>query len=158
MKELFERYCEVKLRNTPNQHVVWAGYKDRNRYLGSRLRVRPDFLVRAGDARWVVDAKYKDNWSWTQDEQRPDVYQVVSYCAHKAVLRELGLGSDSRERPTAVILYPASPDAQLTDQAHGLDLQAASNDLNVLYDFEVDVLRIPLSLPYLARFRLQEAA
>ncbi len=148
MKELFERYCETKLRRVSSQRVVWVGYMDRSRYLGSRLRVRPDFLVRASDTRWVVDAKYKDNWSWSQDEQRPDVYQVVSYCSHRAVLQELGWGSDSAQRPTAVILYPASPLDQMSDQRGGLDLQAAPNHLDVLRDFEVDVVRIPVSLPY----------
>jgi 5-methylcytosine-specific restriction enzyme subunit McrC len=99
MKELFERYCEVKLRNVSNQNV-WAGYKHNN--LGSRLRIRPDFLVRAGGKRWVVDAKYKEDWSWRENEQR-DVYQIVSYCAHKAVLRQLDLDQNTDERPIAVI-------------------------------------------------------
>src|SRR5437868_2231225 len=40
MKELFERYCEVKLRSVSNQQV-WAGYKHRN--LGWQFPVRPDF-------------------------------------------------------------------------------------------------------------------
>jgi 5-methylcytosine-specific restriction endonuclease McrBC regulatory subunit McrC len=152
MKELFERYCEVKLRSVSNQNV-WAGYKRNN--LGSHLlQIRPDFLVRGGDAQWVVDAKYKDNWSWNNE----DVYQVVSYCTHKQVLRELGLGSDSHERPTAVILYPAAPGDQSADQARGLDLKAAPNQMNVLHDFEVDILRIPVIMPFLSSSQLQEAA
>jgi len=65
MKELFEHYCEVKLRSVPNQQV-WTGYKHRN--LGWQFPVRPDFLVRTDSARWVVDAKYKDDWSWKYDE------------------------------------------------------------------------------------------
>jgi hypothetical protein len=153
MKELFERYCEVKLRRASNQNVVWAGYKYNK--LGSHLlQIRPDFLVRARDARWVVDAKYKDDWSWNNE----DVYQVVSYCAHKQVLRELGLGPDSSERPTAVILYPAAPGDQLADQERGLDLRAALRDGNVLQDFEFDILRIPMSLPFLSFSLLQDAA
>jgi 5-methylcytosine-specific restriction enzyme subunit McrC len=146
MKELFERYCEVKLRRVSSQNV-WAGYKDRNRNLGSRLQVRPDFLVRAGKTRWVVDAKYKADWSWKENEQQ-DVYQVVSYCAHKGVLRELGFGSEPDERPTAVILYPASPGDQVADQERDLDLNASANEFDVLHDFEVDVLWIPVILPY----------
>jgi 5-methylcytosine-specific restriction endonuclease McrBC regulatory subunit McrC len=156
MKELFERYCELKLRNVSNQNVVWVGYK-RNK-LGSQLQVRPDFLVRADDFQWVVDAKYKDDWSWNHDEHRQDVYQVVSYCTHRHVLRELGLGLNSGERPTAVILYPAAPDHQASDQGHGLDLQAALNQMNVLHDFEVDILRVPIIMPFLSSSRLQNAA
>ncbi len=152
MSKLFERYCEVKLRNVPNQNV-FTGYN-----LGSQFQVRPDFWVRAGSARWVVDAKYKDDWSWNHDEHRQDVYQVVSYCTHKEVLRQLGFGSDSNERPTAVILYPATPADQASGQGRGLDLKAAPNHMNVLHDFEVDILRIPVIMPFLSSSQLQEAA
>jgi len=110
--------------------------------------VRPDFLVRAGNGRWVVDAKYKDDWSWKKDEHSSDVYQVVSYCSHKGVLRELGQGSDPDERPTAVILYPASSEDPVSDQSRGLELQASPGGNNVLSDFDVDVLRIPVRMPY----------
>ena len=150
MSELFERYCEAKLRRASNQEV-WAGYKDCN--LGSRpLEVRPDFLVRSGDARWVVDAKYTVDWSWNNE----DVYQVVAYCAHKQVkkvLGELGPGSGSNEPPAAVILYPAQVGDQIPDHESGLDLSAPSGDVDVRHDFEVDVLRIPVSLPYLEESR-----
>jgi 5-methylcytosine-specific restriction enzyme subunit McrC len=155
MKELFERYCEVKLRSVSNQQV-WAGYKHRN--LGWQFPVRPDFLVRTDSARWVVDAKYKDDWSWKYDEHRQDVYQVVSYCTHRQVLRELGLGSDSGDRPTAVILYPAAAGDQASDQGHGIDLQALLNNSNVLHDFEVDILRVPVNLPSLSIAQLRDAA
>jgi 5-methylcytosine-specific restriction endonuclease McrBC regulatory subunit McrC len=124
MSKLFERYCEVKLRNVAGQQV-WAGRDDRKDNLGRDFPVRPDFLVRAGIARWVVDAKYKDDWSWKKDEHRSDVYQVVSYCSHKGVLHDLGQGSDADERQKAVILYPASPEDPVSDQSHGLDLQAS---------------------------------
>jgi hypothetical protein len=150
MAKLFVRYCEVKLRNVSAQKV-WAGRDDRKDNLGRDFAVRPDFLVRTGNARWVVDAKYKDDWSWRKDDHKSDVYQVVSYCAHKEVkrvLRELGPGSDPNERPTAVILYPASPENPVSDQSRGLDLQASPGGNNVLHDFEVDVLRIPVILPY----------
>jgi hypothetical protein len=155
MKELFERYCETKLRRVPSQRV-WAGYKNRN--LGSPpLQVRPDFLVHSGDARWVVDAKYTHNWSWNNE----DVYQVIAYSAHKDVTRvlsQLWPGSDSDHRPTAVILYPALPGDQVSDTARGLELRAALRDANVLQDFEFDILRIPVSLPTLSFAGLQKAA
>jgi len=150
MAELFERYCQVKLRKVSDQ-IVWAGYNDCN--LGSRpLQVRPDFLVRAGNARWVVDAKYTDNWSWNNE----DVYQVIAYCAHREVrrvLNELKPGSDSDQHPTAVILYPAQLGDQMPDHESGLDLSAPPGDVDVRHDFEVDILRIPVSLPYLEESR-----
>jgi hypothetical protein len=44
------------------------------------------------------------------------------------------------------------------DQARGLDLKAALNERNVLPDFEIDILRVPVSLPFLSSSRLQDAA
>jgi hypothetical protein len=43
---------------------------------------------------------------------------------------------------------PASPVDQVSYQKAGLDLQAAPDPLDVLQDFEVDVVRIPVSVPY----------
>lgn len=92
MNELFERYCEVALRKVSNQQV-WAGYKDKDRNLGPAFMVRPDFLVTANDATWIVDAKYKENWDWK--EHKADVFQIVTYSRHREVLKHLGLNPDS---------------------------------------------------------------
>ena len=91
MNELFERYCEVALRKVSNQQV-WAGYKDKDRNLGPAFMVRPDFLVTANDATWIVDAKYKENWDWK--EHKADVFQIVTYSRHREVLKHLGLNPD----------------------------------------------------------------
>jgi hypothetical protein len=112
------------------------------------LQVRPDFLVHSGDARWVVDAKYTDNWSWNNE----DVYQVIAYSAHKDVTRvlsELGPGLDLSDHPTAVILYPTSPGDKGPEERSELELKTPPNRVDALHDFEVDVLRIPVSLPYM---------
>jgi hypothetical protein len=73
---------------------------------------------------------------------------------HKKVLQELGLGTVSEERPTAVILYPSS----FGDQRGGLDLQAPPDHHDFLHAFEVDTLRIPVSLAFLSFPRPQDAA
>ena len=64
-------------------------------------------------------------------------------------MRELGPNSDPDERPTAIILWPAAPGDQVSDQEGGLDLQASPDHREVRDDFEVNVVRIPVNLPYL---------
>lgn len=143
MKELFERYCEARLRKVSSQEI-WAGYKRDN--IGPGFLVRPDFLVSNENERWVVDAKYKENWSWAHEDERADVFQIVSYCSHRGVLLRRGLASDTK-RPTAVILYPGSLADRASDQTLGLDLERLSDEAHMLRGFEVDVARIPVNLP-----------
>lgn len=144
MNELFERYCEVVLRKVPGQRV-WAGYKDQKRNLGSRVRVRPDFLVRTNRAAWIVDAKYKEDWDW--GEYRSDVYQIVAYSRHMEVLKQLELDPGRDPRPNALIVYPGPQGSVSTGVIAGLSLEAPENDDNAVYDFQVTVRRMPVQLP-----------
>jgi len=65
--ELFERYTEVLLRGRYGD-ALWAGYKDRNLgpydLHGNKARdngyvIRPDFLLKTGDGKYILDCKYK---------------------------------------------------------------------------------------------------
>jgi 5-methylcytosine-specific restriction endonuclease McrBC regulatory subunit McrC len=141
MNELFERYCEVVLRTDPAQRV-WAGYKDQN--LGSGFKVRPDFLVKASDGAWIVDAKYKENWNWSRKEHKLDVLQIVTYSRHREVLKQLELTPDHDQRPNAVIVYPGPSES---DPEPRLSLRTPESHDDVLQDFQVTVMRIPLDLP-----------
>jgi 5-methylcytosine-specific restriction endonuclease McrBC regulatory subunit McrC len=147
MKELFERYCEVALRNSHED--VWAGYKwiqgDKDRNLGTAFSVRPDFLVKASDGAWIVDAKYKENWDWGRKEHRPDVFQIVTYSRHKEVLKQLELNPDHEQRPNAAIVYPGPSENHRAEPR--LSLRTPENRGDILDDFQVAVIRIPLPLP-----------
>jgi len=91
--ELFERYVEACLRfalRTRQDHAMWVGYHDNN--VGKKFAIRPDFLVRAGDERLVLDAKYKDlirqsprGSNGEESRFRQDSYQVLSYSQHRCV-------------------------------------------------------------------------
>lgn len=100
--ELFERYAEVTLREQYEDNV-WAGYHDRANNLGrDRYWVRPDFLL-IGDGE-IIDCKYKCLNPRLNDNERADVYQIVSYSRHSGVLEKL---SGSQDKPSKLVLmYP----------------------------------------------------
>ena len=145
MNELFERYCEVCLRKNSN-YSVWAGYGDQN--LGEDFKVRPDFLVTDSQNGWIVDAKYKPNWSWNKQDHRPDVYQVMAYSRHRGVLRELGnlMKRIDEPHPTVVILGPGTPLSDEPELALDLAKTARNTPLNA---FQVQLVKLDIPLPNL---------
>lgn len=137
MNELFERYCEALLRSGyPN---LVAFYRRQN--LGSKLRVRPDFIV-PGDqisrAR-ILDAKYKYCWNG-EKEDRPDVYQLLAYSRHNKVLSRLH--EEPGQQTRLFILYPAETQIPANPAAK-LDLDQAqceyTDDLNQVTFFSKQV-------------------
>ncbi len=148
MNELFERYCEMLIRRK-RDYKVWAGYGADN--LGDTFKVRPDFLVANAQNGWIVDAKYKEEWSWDRSQYRSDVYQIMAYSRHEGVLQTLGdlVGGVAASHPTLVILYPPTAPAGHLD-SEGLDLtqptgrlqRSAGND-----EFHVPLGRKSVALP-----------
>jgi len=109
--ELFERYCEVKLRSIPNL-TTWDG----NVNLGKKHPYRPDFLCVKkpnADAKitpWILDAKYyrcyqEDNREITEE----NIQQLLKYSQHKPVREKLiSLGSNENlNHLSLAILYPS---------------------------------------------------
>ncbi|RMG00124.1 MAG: hypothetical protein D6726_11840 [Nitrospirae bacterium] len=138
MNELFERYCEVLLRNSYGDGV-WAGYKNRN--LGGNFKVRPDFLLK-GEIKFIIDSKYKYDWNFNNSS---DVYQVVSYSRHKSVLEKLELNDKDSGKPGGiVILYPDENGYEEID----CEIFLHSKDLTCcIDDFQVAVCKYPVKLP-----------
>jgi len=115
MNELFERYCEARMRRRYPQ--LEAFYRDRN--LGTKLMVRPDFIIpaQAGACGVVVDAKYK--YQWNQKEDRQDVYQLLAYSRHGGVLSRLHEQPERQIR--LLVLYPSETDTAANNAALNLD-------------------------------------
>jgi len=120
-EELFERYVEARLRAmepVADDDGVWVGYDDKNledKICGSGFLVRPDFLVRWGDLRLILDAKYKDfskqkpGGSEDENSFRWDTYQVLAYSQHRGVKQQLSGRPGDGAAPSAMILcYPVN--------------------------------------------------
>jgi hypothetical protein len=116
--ELFERYCEVKLRvqlGATGGNELWVGYQ--NGTPGGNGRLRPDFLICAegkNSERWIIDAKNKPNWSGRlgTSEWESDVPQLCRYSRFLPILKELGYEQDeqSSASPNMLVVYPGNSD------------------------------------------------
>lgn len=114
--ELFERYCEVKLREKfqATTSKLWVGYQDGKP--GGEARLRPDFLIcsDSSDDRWILDAKnkpkWKDNCTPGNGEWDSDVPQLCRYSRYGPILKELGYGETEQTSaaPKMGILYPGA--------------------------------------------------
>lgn len=108
MPELFERYCEVLLRNTYKSEVK-AGYQ-RHGYSETRMgnrKLRPDFLIPSKNM--IIDCKYK---YWIENsENNADLGQLALYSRHIATKQFNSKG----EIPTLFILYPKSDSSTIID-------------------------------------------
>ena len=62
MPELFERYCEVKLRKHISDKFLKVGYKQDDKDSKTKIRaLRPDFIITKGEtinAPYILDSKY----------------------------------------------------------------------------------------------------
>lgn len=157
MNELFERYCEVQLRESyPNSSKFYAGYQDKNRNLGKgKIKVRPDFLMINKEEdryiKYIIDSKYKPNWDFDQDDKKKDVYQVISYSRHKGVIDEFKslLNNDNfNDDPNSYKIFILYPPAENKNENLKLLLEwkNISND-DKCDSFEIDIFRKAIQLP-----------
>lgn len=115
--ELFERYCEVKLR----EHLIKIG-RNKDLWVGRQNleRLRPDFLICSKDKendRWIIDAKNKPSWSSNYErpdkpEWNSDVPQLCRYSRYLPILIELGYEQSERSSssPNMLVVFPGSGD------------------------------------------------
>jgi len=113
MPELFERYCEVLLRNTYKNEVK-AGYQEYgySETRAGRRKLRPDFLMPSKNL--IIDCKYK---YWIENnEKNTDLGQLALYARHEPTLKLL---NSKEELPSLCILYPKSEsDSFITFENH----------------------------------------
>ena len=117
-EELFERFAELKLREHYGERLV-ALYRKQQNVSGGKngdntfnVSVRPDFYVACdskGVAR-IIDAKYKNTKKFTDDKPaREDMYQVVAYSQHNALLEKIKRQSGEAAAPAKIILSLVYP-------------------------------------------------
>lgn len=93
MNELFERYCEVKLRKGEieelKEYKVFPGYQDKN-ISTEAGDLRPDFILVKGNEYVIVDAKYKPIYDDEENkgDKKGNLQQLSLYGRIKAEILE----------------------------------------------------------------------
>ena len=107
--ELFERWAQLKLLESPMFSGAEAGGKRRTTYAGEggNVSVRPDFWIPARDGKegMILDAKYKLAPESVADIQDKDIYQMVAYSRHRRFVEEK-LGAKREDSISLALLYP----------------------------------------------------
>ena len=120
-EKLFESFAELKLREIHKNLKVQGDTKGGK---GFSVRVIPDFYVaRDNDGNaLIMDAKYKNTDKFDNGKPaREDMYQVVAYSQHNALLEKIKRQSGETAAPAKIILslvYPRlenNPDGDIAE-------------------------------------------
>ena len=113
-EELFERFAELKLRERhPTLHALGGrentipGGKKSEGFF--RVGVRPDFYVPLQGGALILDAKYKPTPKNKNDIAPADMYQVVAYSQHNALLERIKHQSGETAAPDKIVLSLVYP-------------------------------------------------
>jgi 5-methylcytosine-specific restriction endonuclease McrBC regulatory subunit McrC len=114
MPELFERYCEVKLRETVSSENLMVGYGQHDPSSTTEVKnpeLRPDFIL--PQQNMIIDSKYKYwiegsdiealNYKNSRIISRDDLQQVSLYSRHRKILNKL---DNSNYPPKLVFIFP----------------------------------------------------
>ena len=107
--ELFERWAQVQLLENGEFSRLGAGYArgDTFSQADGRIRIRPDFWLRAKDDKnpaMILDAKYKSAPEGGKPS-REDIFQMVAYSRHRSFLRDK-LEAKAEDDLSLALLYP----------------------------------------------------
>lgn len=147
MPELFERYCEAKLR--AGYSGIKAGYQDKATSeikIGNGPELRPDFVLSKGQTDFIIDSKYK---FWFEGSAfrnfKSDFQQLALYARHEGIMKNLSASSE----PHLIFIYPnIGDDSENTGtQPH----KSSKSDLDLRQKEEVsgfnNIYKIALNLP-----------
>ena len=114
-EKLFESFAELKLRkihkNLQVQESIDGGE-------GFSVNIIPDFYVAHDDGNaLIMDAKYKPTPKDKSDIASADMYQVVAYSQHNALLEEIKRQSGKTAAPDKIVLSLVYP--RLENNANG---------------------------------------
>lgn len=127
MPELFERYCEVLLRNIYPDTLAGYQYQTKSETCGGRFKLRPDFIIPSED--FIVDSKYK---YWIEfDEGKEDIAQLSLYSRHLNTIQKL-----KNPFPKLIFLYPSVQKTKFMDFDNRNSVVTGFKEI---YKFAVDV-------------------
>ena len=118
-EELFERFAELKLREKHPTLQAPGGLENTISGGVFPVGVRPDFYVPRQDGiTLIMDAKYKDTGKFYNGKPaREDMYQVVAYSQHNALLERIKHQSGETAAPDKIVLSLVYP--RLENNANG---------------------------------------
>lgn len=130
MPELFERYCEVLLREKFEGVLSGYSYEGFSETRLGRSRLRPDFIIPSQNM--IIDSKYK---YWISDARDVDgIIQLSRYSRHRKALATLPEGGYFSKLQ---FLYPKD------DGESEIDFDSIKNEQDNEYP---EVFKYPLSL------------
>ncbi len=134
MAELFERYCEVKIRKAIPHSILGAGYKkgDKDSKTGTRA-LRPDFTIKKNDVintPYIFDSKYSIKYKYIEKQNdneeeitekigeiKPHLQQLSLYARTKKIQEKVG--AENSSDINLCILYPV-----VNDERDGYDFES----------------------------------
>jgi 5-methylcytosine-specific restriction enzyme subunit McrC len=133
MPELFERYCEVLLRNKYPDTLAGYQYGEFSETTLGRSKQRPDFIIPSINT--IADSKYK---YWISDKNSlDDIRQLSGYARHNKALEKLKSGSDL---PKLQFIYPQDDGEGMIDfedDKKNLKLM----EYNEIYEYPITIMR-----------------
>jgi 5-methylcytosine-specific restriction endonuclease McrBC regulatory subunit McrC len=147
MPELFERYCEAKLR--AGYSGIKAGYQDKATSeikIGNGPELRPDFVLSKGQTDFIIDSKYK---FWFEGSAfrnfKSDFQQLALYAKHEGIMKNLSASSE----PHLIFIYPNIGDE--SENAGTQPHKSSKSDLDLNQKEKVagfsNIYKIALNLP-----------
>jgi len=131
MPELFERYCEVLLRNRYPDTLSGYGYTGYSETRLGKSKLRPDFIIPSENR--IVDSKYK-YWIDRSDDIE-GLRQLSLYSRHVKALEKL---NNRGIRPKLQFLYPENDGA--ADVHFDSDRNMQLEDYPEIYKYAVSIL------------------
>lgn len=140
MPELFERYCEVKLRKQYND--VLAGYASEG-YSETKTKhweLRPDFLIPS--LNMIVDSKYKPWYAKnsTAEAFKSDFQQLSLYGRHEDILEQLNL--DGNQIPSLLFIYPHDNTQENSIENLDFDINKRKKE-----EHFCEIYKLPIQIP-----------
>ena len=129
--KLFESFAELKLREKHptlqalggRENTIPGGKKSEGFF---RVGVRPDFYVPLQNGALILDAKYKPTPKNKNDIAPADMYQVVAYSQHKALLERIGFQPGEVAAPDNIVLSLVYPRLENNDNGEVAELKTKS--------------------------------
>lgn len=149
MPELFERYCEVKLRERYSDLLAGYGKEGYSETKTRDWKLRPDFLLPSKNM--IIDSKYKFWYKNRSNAEniKTDFQQLSLYARHIEILKKIKIQPKNNIIPSLVFIYPNieindRDEANEIDGKEHIDLDRLNEEKNFEKIYKIS-LKIPIN-------------